>query len=318
MTKTMLVLAFLLDLWIGDPVYPFHPIRLMGRAIERAENFLRRLIPHEKVAGTALALFFPLLVFTFVWSLLFFLEKVHPWLAWFANLFGIYSALSIHDLKKEGLQIYKDLKQNDLEKAKRNLTRIVGRDTSSLDQNEVLQATIETIAESTLDGVIAPLFYAAIGGAPLALAYKAVNTLDSMIGHLNERYRHFGYVAAKQDELWNWIPAKLSYFAVVFATPFVKMRFKEALSVGWHYGMAQDYGNGSIPEAAFAGALGLRLGGTNFYEGRAVDKPFLGLGRKKFEIEDLSASLRLMVMASWMALCGSLVINSLAKGVYLW
>ena len=314
----ILAVAFLFDLLVGDPVYPFHPIRLMGRAIERTEVFFRKLIRHEKIAGAMLAFSFPLFVFVAVWSLIFLLGKIHPWLAWVFNLFGIYSALSVHDLKKEGFRIHKDLKQENLEEARRNLARIVGRDVETFDRNEILRASIETIGESTLDGVVAPLLYAAIGGAPLALTYKAINTLDSMVGHLSERYRYFGWMAAKQDELWNWIPARLSYFAVAFAVPFVKMRFKEALSVGWCDGMVRPYGNGSVPEAVFAGALGVRLGGTNFYEGHAVNKPVLGFRERSFEVEDLEASLKLMMAASWIALCGSLIINSLVKGVHLW
>ena len=303
----MLALAFLLDLFIGDPEYPLHPVRLMGQAIERAEAFLRRMVAHEKIAGAILALSFPLLVFFLVWWFILFLGKVHPWLAWAASLFGIYSAISVHDLRKEGLQICKDLKQGNLINARQNLARIVGRDTDSLDEREILRAGVETIAESTLDGIIAPLFYAALGGAPLALAYKGVNTLDSMVGHLNEKYRNFGFIAAKQDELWNWIPARLSYFAIMFATPFVKGRLKDACSVGWRQGVMGRSGNGALPEAAFAGALGLRLGGTNFYKGRAVDKPFLGFFQRNFDCEDLVKSLRLMIATAWIFLLGILL-----------
>ncbi len=305
----MLALAFLLDLWIGDPVYRFHPVRLMGWAIERAEIFLRRMVTREKIAGAILALTFPFLVFFFVWGLLFLLGKFHALLAWLVSLFGIYSAISIHDLRKEGLQIYKDLEQGDLGDARRNLARIVGRETDSLEEREVLRAGIETIAESTLDGVIAPLFYAAMGGAPLALAYKAVNTLDSMIGHLNERHRDFGFIAAKQDELWNWIPARLAYFAIAVAAFVLNFRAKEALSAGWRDGIIASSGNGAIPEATFAGALGLRLGGVNIYEGRAVEKPFLGFIEKDFDLEDLKKSLNLMLAASWTALLGSIFLK---------
>lgn len=305
----MLALAFLLDLFIGDPVYRLHPVRLMGRAIEHIEVFLRRTITQEKIAGGILALFFPLLVFGSAWAVIFFLGKVHPWLAWIVSVFGIYSSLSIHDLKKEGFQIYRHLKERNIEEARKGLARIVGRDTDSLDESEGIRAAIETVAESTLDGIIAPLFYAALGGAPLALAYKAVNTLDSMIGHLNERYRNFGFVAAKQDEFWNWIPARLSYLAIALATPFVNGRFREACSIGWHDGITARNGNGAVPEAVFAGALDLRLGGTNFYEGRQVNRPFLGSSQRNFDCEDIVKSLKLAIATAWIFLLGVLFLK---------
>lgn len=312
-----LTFAFLLDLLVGDPIYRFHPVRLMGRIIAQGESFFRRLIPDEKIAGAILAVMLPASTFFLVWLLIFFLGKVHFLLGWGASLFGIYSAISVRDLQKEGIQICKDLEDKDLERARRNLARIVGRDTHRLNEKEILRASIETIAESTMDGIVAPLFYAALGGAPLALAYKAVNTLDSMIGHLNERYRKFGFVAAKQDELWNWIPARLSYFAIVLASLFIKVRFKEALFVGWRDGIITSHGNGAVPESAFAGALGLRLGGIDFYEGRGVSKPFLGFRQKKFDTNDLLISLRLMLVASWVTLIVAVILNywiNLTKG----
>lgn len=304
-----LAFAFLLDLLVGDPVYRFHPVRLMGKMIERSELFLRRWIAHETLAGAILAVIFPMFIFSVVWSLIFLLGKIHFLLSWSANLFGIYSAISVRDLHKEGLRIYEDLKVKNIESARRNLARIVGRDTHTLNQEEILRASIETVAESTLDGIAAPLFYAALGSAPLALAYKAVNTLDSMIGHLNERYRNFGVASAKQDELWNWIPARLSFLAIVLAIPFIKVRFKKAVTIGWNDGVMASRGNGAIPEAVFAGALGLRLGGTNFYEGRMIHKSFLGISAENFQTKHLLMSLKLMMASSWVMLIGSLALN---------
>lgn len=304
-----LALAFLLDLLIGDPVYAFHPVRIIGKVIERAEPVLRLKIRREKIAGGILALLLPLAVFFLVWFLIFCLERIHYGLAWAANLYGIYVSLAVRDLWKEGMRIYKGLGKGEIEKARADLARIVGRDTHSLDRKEILRASIETIAESTVDGVIAPLFYAALGGAPLALAYKAVNTLDSMIGHLNERYRSFGFMAAKQDELWNWIPARISYYIISLAAFFLNGRIDEAAFVGWQDGMSAFHGNSAIPEAAFAGALGLRLGGSCTYEGRLVEKPFLGFPKKEFDREDLIKSLRLMIIASWLSLAGALLLK---------
>lgn len=297
-----LATAFGLDLLIGDPVYSIHPVRVMGKVIGWSEAVLRLKIRQEKLAGAILALLFPLIVFLSVWFLIFCLQSINSWLGWVVNLYGIYASLSIHDLRKEGIGIYKTLEIGDLKKARLNLARVVGRDTDSLDKKDILRASIETIAESTVDGVIAPLFYAALGGAPLALAYKAVNTLDSMIGHLNERYRNFGFVAAKQDELWNWIPARLSYFFTALASFFVNGCAQRALFTGWKYGMRASYGNSAIPEATFAGALGLQLGGPSTYQGRIAEKPFLGLPKKDFDNEDLIKSLKLMMATSLVSL----------------
>ncbi len=353
-----LVIAFLLDLAVGDPVYSFHPIRVMGKIIDRAEIFLRSVIQsmslrakrsdpdfsaeiasylltligiksktstalasnnkidesqasqksllamtrNEKIGGAILALLFPIIVFLFFHFLIFFLGKIHFALGWAVNLYGIYVSLSIHDLRKEGIRIYGDLGNGDLEKARIDLARIVGRDTNSLDKKEILRAAIETTAESVVDGIVSPLFYAALGGAPLALAYKAVNTLDSMIGHLNERYRDFGFFAAKQDEFWNWIPARLSYYLIAVASFFTNGRVRESLFTGWQDGVGAPYGNSAVPEATFAGALGLQLGGPSTYQGRLVEKPLLGIAKKDFDREDLKQSIHLMMAASWVSL----------------
>ncbi len=304
-----LTIAFLLDLLIGDPVYSFHPVRVMGKVIDRAETFLRSKVRREKLAGGILAVSFPAAVFLVVWLLIFFLEKINFWFGWAANLYGIYASLSIRDLRKEGIHIYQDLVKGDIQKARTDLARIVGRDTQELDEKNIIRAAVETTAESTVDGMIAPLFYAAIGGAPLALVYKAVNTLDSMMGHLNDRYRDFGFVAAKQDELWNWIPARISYYVIALASFFFNRRVKEASFAGWQDGMSTSYGNSAIPEATFAGAMGLKLGGPSTYQGRLVEKPFLGFRKKDFEREDLMTSLNLMMVASWISLFGALLLK---------
>lgn len=307
-----LITAFLLDLRIGDPVYRFHPVRIMGTVIRRGEEILRRRIQNEKLAGAMLAFFMPPAVGISTWCLIEALAKIHPLSAWTASVFGIYSSISIQDLRKEAAQIYADLGKGDLTKARTDLSRIVGRDTKDLDQKEIIRATVETVAESTLDGVIAPLFYAALGGAPLALAYKAVNTLDSMIGHTNERYLRFGFTAAKQDELWNWLPARLSLCATSLAAFFVTQRSSEAFFTGWHHGVTASQTNGAIPEAAFAGALGLRLGGPSTYDhGKVIEKPFMGFAVKGFDREDILKSVRLMTAAAWVMLIFSLMMKAL-------
>lgn len=304
-----LVFAFFLDLLIGDPVYRFHPVRLMGGVIAAGENFLRRKPGNEKMKGAALALGVPVFVFFVAAGMIALLSAIHPLLGWAANAYGIYASLSIHDLKKEAVRIYSDLGKNDLGKARLNLARIVGRDTEQLDKNQVLRASIETVAESTVDGIVSPLFFAALGGAPLALAYKAVNTLDSMIGHMNERYREFGFFAAKQDDGWNWIPAQISFYVIALASFIVNGRGSEAMYAGRQFGLEGGQSIGDIPEACFAGALGLQLGGPSTYQGRIVEKPLLGFPSKDFEREDLMKAVKLMIAAAWVTLAAALLMR---------
>ncbi len=296
-----LILAFLADLCFGDPQYWFHPVRIMGRIIEIAEIFLRRYVSRPKLAGALLAVVLPFLVFSSVWLVLYWAGKINFILAQLINVLGIYTALSVHDLKKEGKQIFQDLKNDHLGKARSDVARIVGRDTGHLDEEEIVRATVETIAESSVDGIIAPLFYAALGGAPLALAYKAVNTLDSMIGHMNERYHDFGFVAARQDYWINWIPARLAFIITVIASALIQSRPVSACQIVWKHGMLSRE-NSSIPESAFAGALSVRLGGCNRYQGRIVQKPFLGIPHRPLDRGVILESIRLMVIFSWVSL----------------
>ena len=304
-----LLIAFLADLCFGDPPYPYHPVRVMGKTIARGESFLRRCIPYEKLAGAVLACILPLAIFLCVWLLLFWTGKIHALLAQAINILGIYTAISIHDLKKEADKICGDLRRQDLEKARRDLAGIVGRDTENLDEKEIVRATVETVAESTVDGVVAPLFYAALGGAPLALAYKAVNTLDSMIGHRNERYRDFGYAAAQQDRWLNWIPARLSYVIIGCASFVVTGRIRQAFLSGWKEGIKSGE-NSAIPEATFAGALGVQLGGCSmYYGGKLVEKPFLGKPGRPLHDSLIAESIKLMLAASWVTLGICLIIH---------
>ncbi len=305
---TYLPVAFLLDLLFGDPVYSWHPVRLMGWAIEKGETFLRKTVSKERWAGGILAISLPVSTFLFACILIAWAGRIDAGLAWGLQVFGIYTALSIHDLRREALRIYEDLKQGNIPKARQDLGRIAGRDTGSLSMPEIVRGTVEAVAESSVDGIIAPLFFAALGGAPMALAYKAVNTLDSMIGHLNDRYRDFGFVAARQDELWNWLPARLSWPVTALAAFFFRQNAKAAFVSGWRDGVALGHGNSNIPEAAFAGALGLRLGGSSIYQGRLVEKPFLGIALKDFEPGDILRSVKLMMWVSWIFLAISVLI----------
>jgi len=307
---TAIFLAFITDLWIGDPVYSFHPVRLMGKMIEWLESTLRQIIKNNYLAGLILAVMFPLGVFAISFGIIYQCAKIHFALAWFVNFLGIYTAISIHDLKKESTQIQHDLHNNDLTQARTHLSRIVGRDTQNLDEKQIARATVEAVAESTVDGIVSPLFYACLGGAPLALAYKAINTLDSMVGHLNEQYKEFGYFSAKIDDVINWLPARLSYGIICVATFLTRLNVKSALMTGAKE--IKVLGSiSSLPEATFAGALQVRLGGTNIYEGRIEKKTFLGVESLSVGPNVIKRSITLMITSSWVALAFCLLIRYL-------
>jgi adenosylcobinamide-phosphate synthase len=190
------------------------------------------------------------------------------------------------------------LEKADLPAARVAVGRMVGRDTAELDQEGVLRACLESVAESTCDGVVAPLFYASLGGAPLAMAYKAVSTLDSMVGHKDERYRQFGKASARLDDVLNWVPARLSVLLVSLAAWLLGLKPKKALVTGFHDGASNPSPNSGWPEAAFAGALEVQLGGPSRYQGQAVEKPLLGTAGRALDLQVLRWGIGLMLATS--------------------
>ena len=204
----ILALAYGADLLVGDPPWFPHPVRAMGWAIARGEQLLRRVLPWERLAGTLLVIAMVGISYTGTAWLLRVTSARSLWLGVSLAVVGLFSCLSTRDLAVESRQVFKALEADDLDGARKRVARIVGRDTERLDRAEVVRATLETIAESTLDGIVSPLCYFVLGGVPLAVAYKTVNTLDSMIGHRSARYRRFGWAAATVDTWANWLPAR--------------------------------------------------------------------------------------------------------------
>ena len=308
--------AFLLDLFFGDPNYSWHPVRIIGGWIQKTEAWLRSRIAGERLAGLFQAVLIPLAAFVSVWFLTELAFQIHPLLKSLVSIYFLYSAIAVTDLEKEARRIYVCLTNRKLETARENLSRIVGRDTKDLNEEQVTRATVESVAESFVDGILSPLFYAAIGGAPLAMAYKAINTLDSMVGRKTPRYLTFGAPAAKLDEWANWIPARISWFLIGIGAAFVNGRTQEAWYAGWKDGAGTSFPNSAVPEAAFAGALGVELGGTNFYDGKKVDTPKLGFPMRSLELGDIRKAYHLMKMSAWTALVFALVLNALAGLLY--
>ncbi|NVL89658.1 MAG: cobalamin biosynthesis protein CobD [Desulfobacterales bacterium] len=297
--------AFFLDIVIGDPAGLPHPIRWMGDWITSWEKRFRHGRLSETTAGTLLVVALVSGTWLICAATIEVARAIHPDVALMFHMVLIYYALSAKSLRAEALKVYAAMKQETMGEAKQRLSNIVGRDVEPLDEADVVRATVETVAENLVDGVIAPLFYAVLGGGALAMAYKMVNTLDSMIGHKDERYERFGWFAARLDDAANFIPARISAIVISFAAPIVRRSFMRTMKTAAKDGKKHLSPNAGIPEAAFAGALGIRLGGPNFYRGRLVEKPYIGEETRPAQIDDIRTATTLMIASSfiWLVAC---------------
>jgi len=311
-----IIAAYFLDLLIGDPEWFPHPVKGMGKLIIYLEKWLRISILNQKVAGIILAIVVMSLTYLIAFFAIYLAEYVNKWVGFVVESFLIFTTFSTKDLGKETDDVYRALKIGNLELARRKLSMIVGRDTKDLGEDEIIRATVETVAENSVDGVISPLFYAALGGAPLALAYKAVNTLDSMIGYKNERYIYFGWFSAKLDDVANYVPARISALLIPIASFILKKR-----ALGAWRGILQDRSkspspNAGLPEAGFAGALGIQLGGVAFYQGKRVYKPLIGEKLRQREEDDIPRAVHLMYVLSLLAFSGEVAILWYFQGLF--
>lgn len=299
---TLIAAATVVDAVAGDPEGWPHPVRVMGAAIAQGEQALRRSeqsAREEFAAGAGLS-FAIVGASYFATKLLVKAAARRPAIGALVELYFAWTCLAARNLRDEADAVVRALEAGDISAARLRLARIVGRDTAHLDAAGISRAAIETVAESASDGVIAPLFYLALGGAPLAMAYKAVNTLDSMIGHADERYLHFGKFAARLDDAANYIPARLTALAIACAaTPFGNAA--QALRL-WHRdGDRHKSPNAGQPEAAMSGALQVRLGGVNTYAGEVIDAPEMGREFRSPTAPDARRSIALMLGASAIA-----------------
>ncbi|MDM8238825.1 adenosylcobinamide-phosphate synthase CbiB [Pseudoflavonifractor phocaeensis] len=296
---TVLLPTVALDLLLGDPHWMPHPVRWMGRTISGLETLLRRLFPKtpggERWAGVVLALALPTLFGGGSALILWGLGQVSPWLSWVVQLWFSYQLLAARSLQKESMAVYSPLKAHDLEGARRAVSRIVGRDTQALDETGVAKAAVETVAENTCDGVIAPLIFLFLGGLPAGMAYKAVSTLDSMVGYKNDKYRFFGWASARLDDILNFIPARLSGLLLCLGAALLPgCSGRRAWTIFWRDRRKHASPNSAHTEAACAGALGVRLAGDASYFGKVVHKPTLGDPVRPVESEDIPRACRLM------------------------
>ncbi len=295
---SIIILAFFLDLLLGDPRWSPHPVKAVGFAAKKLEPFFRRIVKREKVAGilfcAAIVLSAYLIVFLLL-ALSYFLN-IYVFLA-FSTLL-IYTSIALKDLKKHAMAVYRGLERNDIKKARVDLAKIVGRDTFDLDQKQIIKATVETISENLLDGIISPLFYAFIGGAPLAIAFKAASTLDSTVGYKNERYQYFGWASAKLDDILNYIPARLCAILIPTASLLCGKGFRSSFQTALRDGSKSPSPNSGIPEAAMAGALEIRLGGLSYYDHIPAYKEEIGSGPKEMDKANILEAIQICTVAS--------------------
>ncbi len=300
MTAGTLLLACTLDALLGDPRWLPHPVRLMGGTIAWFEQGVRRVVANrtgELVAGIVLAVGLPAVSYGVAWFAVDQASRLHEVIGQGIKVVLAFMTLASRDLADHVVAVGRALKTGSLDDARAAVARIVGRDTAQLSEGEVVRATVETVAESTSDGIVAPLFFLVLGGPPLALAYKAINTLDSMIGHLDERYRYFGWASARLDDAANWMPARVTALVIVISAGVV-FRNGERMKRAWHIlrrdGKKHPSPNSGHPEAAMAGALGVQLGGVNFYEGIPAERPVLGESIRSLSPNRISEVLRVM------------------------
>ncbi|WP_019241975.1 MULTISPECIES: adenosylcobinamide-phosphate synthase CbiB [Bacillus] len=303
--------AYVLDLLIGDPHRWPHPVKWMGSFISVFVKCARKLCKNEaqlKFAGLLLWVATVGLSYAVTWGVLE-IVKMNMILFWVISIYLAYTTLATKCLALEAKKVWYTLEKGTIEQARKQLSMIVGRDTSHLSKEQISKATVETVAENTSDGVIAPMFYLFLGGPALAMAYKAINTLDSMVGYQNEKYRSIGFISAKVDDMANFIPARLSWLFLVGASFFMKLSWRNALKIGWRDRKKHKSPNCAYPEGAVAGALGLQLGGAHYYFGELVEKPTIGDYFREITTKDISITNKLLYVASFIAFLSFTIVD---------
>ena len=306
MTVWAVLGGFVLDALFGDPAWLPHPVVYMGKAISKLEKFLRPRLPKtpqgELLGGAIVAFCLPVGTFLLTGLVCWGAARLHPLLGLAVQMFWCGQALAARGLVQESTNVYKELKKPDLPGARKAVSRIVGRDTAELTAEGVTKAAVETVAENASDGVIAPLLYMLIGGAPLALTYKAINTMDSMLGYKNEKYLYFGRVPAKLDDVANYLPSRLAGLLWVAAAAFTHNDAKGAWKIWRRDRRNHASPNSAQTESACAGALGVQLAGPAYYFGEYYAKPTIGDALRPIEPEDILRANRMMYVASSFAL----------------
>ena len=325
----LLPAAYLIDHMAGDPEWFPHPVRLIGHAITSGEAVLRRPGQGSSIELASGAALTCAVVGTTYWLNAAVIAKAHRRsriLGYATELLLAWTCLAARNLEDEASAVTRALQESDLTLARRRLSRIVGRDTAQHDATEISRAVIETLAESASDGIVAPLFYMALGGVPSAMAYKAINTLDSMIGHADARYFYFGKAAARLDDVANYIPSRLTALAIVAVAPLsvcpihrgsIVMSGKYAAPSAWQTwcrdGSKHKSPNAGQPEAAMSGALQVSLGGDNTYGGEFISSPRIGVEFSSPTPAKAAQAIRIVTKASLLCLIAAVIVTSVSR-----
>ncbi|OPY90475.1 MAG: cobalamin biosynthesis protein [Syntrophaceae bacterium PtaU1.Bin231] len=296
-----IIAAFTLDLAAGDPRWMPHPVRFIGRFAAMLEGVSRRYIAAPRLAGIATALTVIAATAVITWGVVRAAGMFHPLAGDIVAVLVIYTALAGRDLADHSGNVCRALESGDLAGARQRVSWMVGRDTGPLDETGIVRAAVESVAENTVDGVIAPLFYAMVGGPVGAMIYKSVNTLDSTFGYRNERYLEFGWASARSDDLLNFIPARMAVLFIAAAAFFLRLRAGQVLLIALRDGRKHPSPNSAWAEAAMAGALGVRLGGPLQRKGKQEDMPFLGEPLTELKTEHIRQANALMFAATGVA-----------------
>lgn len=308
-----ILIGFLIDLILGDPYSIPHPVVLIGKAITWCEKTGLKIFS-ETDRGMFFGGIFICVVVMFLSmavpaAILYFFGRISPYLRFAAGCIMCWQIIAVKALKKESMNVYKELENGTLDSSRKAVSRIVGRDTQSLTDEGVTKAAVETVAENTSDGIIAPLFYMLIGGPVLGLLYKAVNTMDSMVGYKNEKYMFLGRAAAKTDDLFNFIPARLSAFFMIISAFILKYDYKNAYKIFKRDRFNHKSPNSAQTESVCAGALNVMLAGDAWYFGKLVKKPTIGDDIRKIEHSDIIKANRLMILTSVLFLIFGILIR---------
>ncbi|CQR71277.1 cobalamin biosynthesis protein [Sporomusa ovata DSM 2662] len=309
MTEYVIVGAVILDRLVGDPRTALHPVVIIGNFIAWLE---RRLLQathspvYKKLTGAVLVISVLAVVYGVVWLVMLALNSLHSWAGYIGGAVLLSFTISTRSLAEAGREIAGFLNSGNMEQARYKVGWIVGRDTAELNTAEVTRATVETVAENIVDGIISPLFYAAIGGVPLAFLYRAVNTLDSMVGYKNEKYRDFGMAAARVDDGFNYIPARITGLLIILAAVLLKQDASGAFQAIKRDAVKHPSPNSGYSEAGVAGALGIRLGGLNYYGGVASLRAYMGEAKCELEPIHIENTIHIMYVVTILFVAGTL------------
>lgn len=308
-----LVMGYILDLIFGDPYWMPHPVRFIGNLISILEKVIRRFMPKTKrgeyiggiiftVMVVSISMVIPLVIILIA-------KTINKYLALIVESFMCYQILATKSLKVESMKVYDELAKNDLPSARKAVSMIVGRDTKDLTFSGVAKAAVETVAENTSDGIIAPMIFIAIGGAPMGFFYKAINTMDSMVGYKNEKYMNFGRFAAKLDDVVNYLPARISAYQMILSSFFLRYDYKNAFKIYKRDRYNHASPNSAQTESVCAGALDVQLAGNAYYFGKLYEKPTIGDDIREINYDDIKKANRLLYCTSFI----SIVIISVIK-----